>query len=42
LEGLEEGDKIVTGPFLTLSKKLKDGDKVTEQKEGGKRRDKKD
>lgn len=35
LKGLAEGDKIVTGPFLTLSKKLKDQDEVTEQKEGG-------
>jgi HlyD family secretion protein len=44
LKGLKEGDKIVTGPFLTLSKKLKDDDRVIEQEKGGKgkRRGKKD
>ncbi len=28
LSGLAEGDSIVTGPFRTLSQKLKDGDKI--------------
>lgn len=27
-EGVEPGEKIITGPFLTVSKKLKDGDLV--------------
>ncbi len=28
LEGLEEGQTVITGPFLIVSKQLKDGDKV--------------
>ncbi len=28
LEGLQEGDKIVSGPYLAISKKLEDGDRV--------------
>lgn len=31
LEGLVEGDKIITGPFLEVSKRLKDGDLVKEK-----------
>ncbi len=31
LEGLAEGDKIITGPFLEVSKRLKDGDLVKEK-----------
>lgn len=30
LTGIEEGDKVVSGPFLVVSKKLKDGDPVKE------------
>lgn len=33
LEGLSEGDKVVIGPFRTLSQTLKDGKKVREKKE---------
>jgi len=35
LEGLEEGEEIVTGPFVVVSKRLKDGDlvKTKEEKE---------
>jgi len=28
IEGLSEGDKIISGPFLAVSKRLNDGDKV--------------
>ncbi|MEW6434234.1 MAG: efflux RND transporter periplasmic adaptor subunit [Myxococcota bacterium] len=35
LEGLNEGDRIVEGPYRTLSKDLKDGDVVEESKGGG-------
>jgi HlyD family secretion protein len=34
LEGLSEGDRIVEGPYRTLSKELKDGDSVEEVKPG--------
>ena len=30
LEGVKEGEQIITGPFLVVSKRLKDGDKVSE------------
>lgn len=33
LEGLSEGDEVISGPFLVVSKRLKDGDAV--QKVGG-------
>ncbi|MCX6640809.1 MAG: hypothetical protein NTW14_10055, partial [bacterium] len=33
ISGLAEGDVIVTGPFRTLTQKLKDGDAVKEKKE---------
>ena len=29
LDGLKEGDEVITGPYSTVSKTLKDGDKVT-------------
>ncbi len=29
LEGVTEGEEIVTGPFLVVSKRLKDGDRIT-------------
>lgn len=35
LEGLNEGDEIIEGPYRTLAKDLKDGDLVEEQKQGG-------
>lgn len=33
LEGLKEGDKVVKGPFLAVSKRLKNEDLVTEKEE---------
>ena len=35
LEGVNEGDEIVEGPYRTLAKDLNDGDLVEEQKAGG-------
>lgn len=37
LEGVKEGEEIISGPFLEVSKKLKDGKKVAIKKEGEKR-----
>jgi HlyD family secretion protein len=34
IEGLEEGERIVEGPYRTLAKELKDGDAVEEVKPG--------
>ncbi len=34
LEGLEEGETVVSGPFLIVSKRLKDGDMVSVKSEG--------
>jgi len=28
LEGLSEGEEVISGPYFTVSKELKDGDKV--------------
>lgn len=40
ISGLKEGQEIVTGPFLAVSKRLKDGDKITlKKKEGEKKED---
>ncbi|MCG8309452.1 MAG: efflux RND transporter periplasmic adaptor subunit [Cytophagales bacterium] len=36
LKGIEKGNKIIKGPFIAVSKRLKDGDLVIE-KEGGKK-----
>lgn len=36
LKGLEEGDKIIKGPFLAVSKRLNDGDNVEITNENGK------
>lgn len=36
IKGVEEGDKIIKGPFIAVSKRLKDGD-LTVEKEGGKK-----
>ena len=33
LEGLKAGDEIVTGPYSTVSRTLKQGDKIVETKE---------
>ncbi len=41
LEGLKEGDKVVTGPFLLVSKQLKDKQKVKLQEEKEDKKDKK-
>ena len=38
LEGLTEGERIVEGPYRTLSKELKDGDAVKEPEQGAKGR----
>jgi HlyD family secretion protein len=35
LEGIQEGDKVVEGPYRTLSKELKHGDAVREPQPGG-------
>jgi len=35
LSGLKEGDEIVSGPFIAVSKRLKDGENVVKKKEGG-------
>lgn len=37
LEGVKEGEEIISGPFLEVSKKLKDGKKVAIKKEGEKK-----
>lgn len=34
--GLKEGDELVSGPFLAVSKRLKDGDHITEEKKDNK------
>ncbi len=33
VEGIEDGMEVVSGPFLTVSKKLKDGDKIKQSKQ---------
>ncbi len=40
LEGVEEGEEIITGPFVVVSKRLKDGDSIKrkEKKEKGKKK----
>jgi HlyD family secretion protein len=38
LSGIEKGDRVIKGPFIAVSKRLKDGDLVTE-KEGGKEKE---
>jgi HlyD family secretion protein len=35
VEGLQEGDKVVEGPFRTVSKELKDGDRLKENQPAG-------
>jgi len=41
LEGVNEGDEIVSGPFVVVSKKLKDGDAVKTKSNDKKGPDKK-
>ncbi len=36
LKGIEKGDKIIKGPFIVVSKKLKDGDLVVEKEDKNK------
>src|SRR5690606_10276607 len=36
LKGVQEGDVVVSGPFVVVSKQLKDGDMVQEKKEAEK------
>ncbi|MCH8317389.1 MAG: efflux RND transporter periplasmic adaptor subunit [Bacteroidetes bacterium] len=38
IKGLKNGDEIVSGPFLVVSRKLKDGDEVVEMESGSKKR----
>jgi len=40
LEGLKEGDEVISGPFIEVSKRLNDGDKVEVKKEEKKEDDK--
>ncbi|WP_434389779.1 efflux RND transporter periplasmic adaptor subunit [Melittangium boletus] len=35
LEGIQEGDRVVEGPYRTLSKEIKSGDRVREPQQGG-------
>ena len=35
LEGLKEGDRVVEGPYRTLSKELKPGDAVHDTQQDG-------
>ena len=39
LEGISEGDKVISGPFLAVSKRLKDGDDVEIEEEEKRRED---
>ena len=43
LEGVKDGEEVVKGPFLVVSKRLKDGDKISniedEKKRGSSRDD---
>ena len=34
IEGLDSGDEVVTGPFLVVSKRLKDGDAIKSDAKG--------
>ena len=40
LEGVKEGEEIITGPFVAVSKQLKDGDHVIKKKEKPKKKKK--
>jgi HlyD family secretion protein len=41
ISGLSDNEEVVTGPFLVVSKRLKDGDKITKAKKEDKKEDKK-
>jgi HlyD family secretion protein len=41
ISGLQDNAEVVTGPFLVVSKRLKDGDKITKAKKEDKKEDKK-
>jgi HlyD family secretion protein len=36
LNGISAGDQVIKGPFVAVSKRLKDGDLVVEKKGGSK------
>ena len=38
LSGIEKGDKIIKGPFIAVSKRLKDGDLVVEKEGSAKKK----
>lgn len=40
ISGIAEGEEVVTGPFLVVSKRLKDGEKIVEAKRDNKDKDK--
>jgi HlyD family secretion protein len=40
ISGIAEGEEVVTGPFLVVSKRLKDGEKIVEAKKDNKDKDK--
>lgn len=42
LEGLNEGDEVISGPFIEVSKRLNDGDKVEAKQEEKKKEEDKD
>lgn len=42
ISGLTESDEVITGPFLVVSKRLKEGDKVSLKKEEKKKEDESD
>ncbi|MDN4166657.1 efflux RND transporter periplasmic adaptor subunit [Cytophagales bacterium LB-30] len=41
LEGLSDGEEIVTGPFIVISKRIKDGEMITSQKKEEKKKEEK-
>ena len=42
LQGLDEGTEVISGPFIEVSKRLEDGDKVEPEKKKKKKKKKKD
>ena len=39
LSGIAEGEEVVTGPFLVVSKRLKDGEKIKQAKKDDKEKE---
>ena len=39
LTGVEEGDEVISGPFLAVSKRLKDGDEIELEEKKDKKKD---